>query len=198
MHSLVVEPAHPGNNPNLARYFTQRQWIVFVAIVLIGGFFRWYDLEARPIHHDESLHIMYGVYYHDRPETGYYRYDPMLHGPALYTFLPRVYDFLGISISSARAPMAVLGCAFMFLPLFFRKHFSSHTVIALTTAYALSPTMIYWSRFVRHDFLIFTGLILMLLGAAWAKPKHKSLLIILGLLLSKLQLHSPWGQNYGI
>ncbi|MEK7777461.1 MAG: hypothetical protein AAB303_02410, partial [Chloroflexota bacterium] len=52
--------------------------LVFVLIVLLAFGLRMWDLGARALHHDESLHALYGWYIFDGRE---YRHDPMMHGP---------------------------------------------------------------------------------------------------------------------
>ena len=37
-------------------YFTPHQWCVYGLIIAIGLLLRWFLLDMRPYHHDESLH----------------------------------------------------------------------------------------------------------------------------------------------
>ncbi len=126
-------------------------WIYLGIIWTIALLLRWIGLDDRPVHHDESLHLMYGRYFFDWPDQQFYKYDPMLHGPFLYNALRAVYDTLGSSTWSGRAFTAFLGSLFMFVPLYFRKYFSKTAFLVLCTAIALSPSFIYWSRFIRED-----------------------------------------------
>ena len=71
--------------------FSKKEWLIFGILIIAGLLLRWLELDARPIHHDDSLHGMYGIYYFDWPNERYYRYDPMLHGPLLYNLYPLVY-----------------------------------------------------------------------------------------------------------
>jgi predicted membrane-bound mannosyltransferase len=54
----------------------RRGWIIYSALVLVGLFLRWFQLDDRPVFHDESLHAMYGLYFYDAPEVHYYQYNP--------------------------------------------------------------------------------------------------------------------------
>ena len=108
-----------SSQPNYYQGFSTREWGLFWFLILVGIALRWALLDVRPIHHDESLHAMYGIYFYDWPEEKFYKYDPMLHGPVLYNLYPLVYNTLGISDWSIRAPIAFLGSIFLFLPLFF-------------------------------------------------------------------------------
>ena len=173
------------NNSEIHKYFTQSEWLAFALIVLAGLILRWAELEVRPYHHDESQHAMFGKYFYDFPESQghYYKYDPMMHAPLLYNFLRFVYNSLGNTLWSARAPTALIGRIFIFLPLLFRKYFSPYALLALTAAISLSPTLVYWSRFLIHDYFVLSAMIVTLYGVLIARPQQKSFFIILGLTL---------------
>lgn len=160
---------------------SQQQWFWWAVFMLIGLALRWLELDTRPVHHDESLHGMYGIYFFDWPKEKFYRYDPMLHGPMLYNLYPFIYTFLGISEWSIRFPIALLGSLFMFLPLILRRYMSSTAMLALTAATALSPSLIYWSRLVHHDLLVLLGWFLMLYGATRSSTRYRAFFILLGL-----------------
>ncbi len=153
--------------------------IIFWLIIITGLFLRWYELGAKPMHHDEAQHAMYGLYTYDFPHLNYYKYDPMLHGPVLYNLVAVVYTFFGVSEFSARVLPALLGSLFIFAPLLFRRFFSERTLLLLTGAIALSPSLIYWSRFLIHDYLVITAQLLMLYGVVLAKSERKALFVLL-------------------
>ena len=48
-------------------YFTNPQWALYGVLLAVGLLLRWVMLDARPYHHDESLHGMYGRYFFDFP-----------------------------------------------------------------------------------------------------------------------------------
>lgn len=153
-------------------------WFAYGAFILAGLLLRWMFLDARPYHHDESLHGMYGRYFYDFPDFHYYRYDPMLHGPFLYNLLRIVYSTVGDSNWAARSVITLLGSAFLFLPYLFRRYYSRYALLALTGYVALSPSLVYWSRFIREDYPVVAMWFAMLAGAVLAPPRYKALLII--------------------
>jgi uncharacterized protein (TIGR03663 family) len=161
-------------------YFTDAEWITFFVVIGLGLLMRWIGLDERPLHHDESLHVMYGKYYFDHPTFQFYKYDPMLHGPLLYITLFFMYNALGVSEWAARFPIAVIGSAMLFLPLIFRRFFSPLAVLALTAAIAFSPTLTYWSRFIREDYLCMLGLFCVIFGLFNARKSYKALWVGLG------------------
>ena len=158
------------------------KWI-YAIIFLTGLALRWAALDARPVHHDESLHLMYGRYFYDWPNVNYYKYSAMLHGPLLYNVLRFVYLTLGSSTWAGRALVALLGSLMMFAPLLFRKYFTRNALLGLTAAIALSPTLIYWSRFIREDNLQLFAMLIMLCGVVLAKGGLKVIVAFMGITL---------------
>ena len=180
--SLVVESESHGDTSMLT-FFSNYQWWIFLVLLGVGTWCRWYALDARPLHHDESLHAMWGKYFIDNPDIRFYHYDPMLHGPFLYNVLFFTYFSLGDSIWSARFPVAVMGTASMFLPLLFRKYFNPVTALLVTGFIALSPTLVYWSRFIREDFFTLLGVFMSIAGVTIAKGRWKPYLFFVGVAL---------------
>lgn len=159
-------------------------YLALYALVFVSGFLlRWLDLDAKPVHHDESLHLMYGRYFFDWPDYHYYKYSAMLHGPLLYNVLRFVYTTLGSSTWAGRSLVCLLGTLLMFSPLLFRKYFTRNTLLGLCTAVALSPTLIYWSRFIREDNLQLAAMMIMLCGIVLVRDNLKVIVALLGVTL---------------
>ncbi len=171
------------NDTSVERSLSTKHWSWFWFLILIGFLLRWLELDTRPIHHDESLHAMYGHYFYDWPDEKFYKYDPMLHGPVLYNLYPLVYLTLGITDWSIRAPIALLGTVLMFVPFLFRRYLSAPMLLTLTGAVAFSPTLVYWSRLVHHDLLVLSGMLMMLYGAVSASKSLRPFWILSGVAL---------------
>lgn len=165
------------------KYLSKNEWI-FVAFVIIAGvLLRWINLDIRPFHHDEALYAVYGKYYYLNPAKDYYKYNPLLHGPLLYHLLPYVYQLIGMSKFAARSLITLLGTFFIFAPFIFKKYLSPKSFLISLVMISLSPSLIYWSRFLRHDYLVLFSLALMFWGYCFAKNGYKILLIIIGITL---------------
>jgi len=162
-------------------YFTRTQWLLYAIFIVGGLLLRWTLLDMRPYHHDESLHGMYGRYFYDWPNSNYYKYDPMLHGPMLYNCMRFIYAMFGDSLWAARTPVCIMGSIFLFMPFLFRRFFQRTTVLVLTSFVAFSPTLIYWSRFLREDYWVVSGMLLMLYGFLLAPPSLKAFWVFFGL-----------------
>lgn len=182
MNQASVDNPYPVQS-SIRDTFSRGEWWFFWSLIAAGLLLRWIGLDWRPYHHDESLHGMYGKYYFDFPDVNYYRYQALLHGPFLYNMLRAVYATLGENNWGARAPMALVGSALMFAPLCFRRYLSPTTLLALTAAVSLSPTLVYWSRFLREDILIVACMVGMLYGATVASGPRRALIVLLTLCL---------------
>lgn len=165
---------------NWKTFFTTPQWVLYGVIIVVGLLLRWLLLDGRPYHHDESLHGMYGRYFYDFPESNYYKYDPMLHGPMLYNSMRFIYAWFGDSLWAARTPTCIMGSIFMLMPFLFRRYFSRTSVLILTATVAFSPTLAYWARFLREDSWVMAGLLLTLYGFTIAPKSWKAFFVLFG------------------
>lgn len=172
---------HSPQSETWKEFFSTPQWVLFSLSLVIGLLLRWIMLDARPYHHDESLHGMYGRYFYDFPNSNYYKYDPMLHGPMLYNCMRFIYAMFGDSLWAARTPVAILGSIFMLMPFVFRSFFGKTATLILTAAIALSPTLIYWSRFLRNEAWVLSGMLITVYGFALAPRRLKALLVLFGI-----------------
>jgi len=134
-------------------------WIA--ALFVIGVIFRFLHLDVRPVHHDESLHAMYSKYIVD---DQVYKYDPMLHGPLLYRVTSWIFSLFGLTTFALRSLNAGLGSLCVLSPLLFRRFLSDRAIIAASAFIAISPTLVYWSRFAHHDYLVIASYLLLAAG----------------------------------
>ena len=161
-------------------FFTTSQWVAYGVLIVVGLLLRWILLDARPYHHDESLHGMYGRYFYDFPDNNFYKYDPMLHGPMLYNSMRFIYAWFGDSLWAARTAPCIMGSLFMLMPLLFRRYFTQTSVLILTAAVAFSPTIVYWARFLREDSWVIAGLLFTLYGFTIASNPWKAFFVLFG------------------
>ncbi len=151
--------------------FIKDYWI-FLFICLIGLAFKFYNLGDRPLHHDESLHALYGKYFANSFTSGFYKYDPMLHGPLLYN-IQGLWHWLAEPLSKAQVRFipALIGFLISLSPLLFTSKLNKRQLLFLTTFLAISPCFTYWSRFLRHDPLV----LIQIVGAIYVltyKPRY--------------------------
>jgi uncharacterized protein (TIGR03663 family) len=120
----------------------------YLAIFLIAIATRFWDLGARAMSHDESLHALYSYYLYNG--TGY-QHNPMMHGPFLFHASALIYFLFGVTDYTARVVPAIFGVVLVFIPLLF-KPWLGRVGAALTSVLLLiSPAILYHSRYIRND-----------------------------------------------
>lgn len=136
----------------------------FIIIFLFSLVFRFAFLDLKLFHHDEAIHAWFSW---TLLTTGEYVYDPVYHGPFLYYITAGVFSLFGESDFVARFIPALLGA--LIIPLVYAVHrlgyLDKRQTIVAALFIALSPDMIYFSRFLRNDIFIlfFTMLLLVAL-----------------------------------
>ena len=145
-----------------------REWVSFerlCAIIFLFGFFlRFFALDLKLFHHDEAIHAWFA---YELITNGTYAYDPMYHGPFLYYVTAGMYYIFGQSDLVARILPALFGAAI--IPLVYAiyrlGYLDEKQTLIAGLFVAISPNLVYFSRFLRHDIfqLFFTMLILVAL-----------------------------------
>ncbi len=125
-----------------------RELTAFIAIVLFAALLRFWDLGSRMLHHDESLHAVYSYYLYIGKG---YVHDPMMHGPFLFELNALVYFLLGVTDATARVAPALFGTILVALPYFLRDRIGRTGAVVGAALIAVSPSILYYSRFIRHD-----------------------------------------------
>ena len=157
----------------------------FWGIILLGAILRFWGLGDKPLHHDESLHAYFSLQLmHNlehwatcfNPPPGYacYQYDPLLHGPFQFHIIALVYKISqwlgvydnGVNTFTLRIPAAVLGTVIVGLPYFLRDYLGKYGALIASFLLAVSPSMVYFSRFAREDIYFACFTLLMVVAVA--------------------------------
>jgi uncharacterized protein (TIGR03663 family) len=147
-----------------------RAWLsfrnLFLAIFLLGLFLRLFALDLKLFHHDEAVHAWFS---YKLMTEGSYVYDPMYHGPFLYYATAAMFTLFGGNDLVARILPAFFGAAIIPLiyGLYRLGYLDQRQTLVAALFVAISPNLVYFSRFLRHDIfqLFFTVLILVALLA---------------------------------
>jgi uncharacterized protein (TIGR03663 family) len=138
---------------------------LFLFILCAAVLFRVVGLDIRPMHHDEANQA---VKFGELLERGEYRYDPIEHhGPTLYYFsLPFAWAASGMSFAALdettlRLVPAFFGAGMVLLLLLLKGGFSRPAVVFSAMFAAVSPILVFYSRFYIQE----TLLVFFLLGA---------------------------------
>lgn len=140
------------------------QWL-WIGVILLATILRFWDLGAKPLHHDESMHAFFSLTFARNPAS--YQYDPLLHGPFQFhaegfIFMvilaaERIFGVGGaagnpwINDATARILPAIFGIGIVVLPLGLRRQLGHIGALVAALLLAVSPTFVYFSRFLRED-----------------------------------------------
>ena len=134
---------------------------IFLLILIITIFLRFWNLDLKLLHHDEAIHSWFSF---ELLTKGTWMYDPSYHGPFLYYVTAGMFSVFGDSDLVAR----LLPCLFgtLLIPLAYCiyriGYINKNQTLLVCLFIAISPNMVYFSRFLRHDIfmLFFTFLFL--------------------------------------
>ena len=130
-------------------FLQPRFWPWWVLLALTVGLHMW-GLGERSFHHDESIHAKLSW---DLAERGVYHYDPTYHGPLLYMVVAATDVVLGDGDFTARLPIALAGIAMFWIAWSLRRPFGTRAAWWIGLLFTLSPTMLFFGRFLRMDLL---------------------------------------------
>jgi uncharacterized protein (TIGR03663 family) len=149
---------------------------------------RFFFLDARPIHHDESVNGWFvdGIF-----QEGFYKYDPQnYHGPLYFYLLVLSEKIFGRSLTSLRIPPAILGSLLTLTPFLFRNLLGRTGAWIAAFLLAVSPAMVFYSRYSIHETgfallcILFTHQWLRIRGSGFDLKRILLLGFILGALAS--------------
>jgi uncharacterized protein (TIGR03663 family) len=141
-------PAPQPEPPAPPTPFPWRDMLPFLVLTAIGFVLRIYDVGSRALHHDESLHAVYSWYLY--VGRGYV-HDPLMHGPYQFHVPALMYFLFGDSNVTARLTAVLHGTGIIFLPYFLRSELGKRGAIAASILFMISPSFLYFSRFMRED-----------------------------------------------
>ncbi len=143
------ETSSPGLDRALSRSISVNwEMVAWLAIIVLTLVTRLWGLGDRAMSHDESLH----TYYSWKLFIGQgYQHDPMMHGPLLYHATALFYLLFGASDYTARLLAVVTGLGLVLSPLAVRKWLGPVGALSTALMLLLSPTVMYYSRYIRHD-----------------------------------------------
>ncbi len=168
--------------------FNRNRTILVLSIFIIAGLFRFTQLSNRPMHGDEAINA---VMLSEVMETGQFDYNPnQHHGPifyytaALFSVFHGLWDFQEFSESFLRGITAFVGMILIWLVFGFRKSLKNNVALIAAGFMAVSPTIVYYSRYFIHEIFVVTMTFEFMVGGyQYHKTKNQSWLILSGLAL---------------
>jgi uncharacterized protein (TIGR03663 family) len=129
-----------------------------VLIIFGAGFLRLSDLKKRPMHTDEAVNA---VKFGELLEKGTYKYDKVeYHGPIIYyfTLLPawitHIKQIEDLNEKHLRIIPVIAGLGLLLLLLLIRPFIGWQTVLSVILIGAISPAMVFFSRYYIHEMLL--------------------------------------------
>lgn len=143
-----------------------------IAITAIAFFLRFYDLALKPLHHDEGVN---GYFLVTLFREGIYKYDPTnYHGPTLYYISLFFTKLFGLDTLPIRWSVAVFGVLTVVLIFFLKDYIGKIGSLTAALFVALSPGMVFISRYFIHEmFFVFLSLA-MVLGVLFFIEKRRA------------------------
>ena len=123
-------------------------WILLFVLAVIS---RFYDLGARAMSHDESLHAVYSL---DLYRQGSYQHNPMMHGPLLFHANAFFYSIFGVTDATTRIFPALNGIGAIVMAWFFRRWIGRTGALLAAFMFLVSPSLLFHSRYIRNDIYI--------------------------------------------
>jgi uncharacterized protein (TIGR03663 family) len=135
---------------------------LFLAIFVLGALLRFWDLGSRALHHDESIHAVHSWYI--LSGKGAYRQDPTYHGPFLYYSQAMAYFLFGATDYAARIMPAIFGTILVTTPMLLKRYLGRVGALATALMIAISPSILYYSRALRHDMFSLVGTVVVIIA----------------------------------
>ncbi len=166
----------PGLMGKARQFFTFER--VFLLIFASACIVRFWQLDLKLFHHDEAIHSWFS---YNLLTTGTWVYDPSYHGPFLYYVTAGMFSLFGASDLVARLLPALFGL--LLIPLVYciyrLGYINKIQTLVASLFIAVSPDMVYFSRFLRHDiFMLFFTLLLLVAALYYLERRQTRFAII--------------------
>ena len=124
---------------------------------------RLFELSGRPMHYDEAIHLHYGWKLANSAGAALgwpwifgtdYIHSAWMHGPFQIEMTAVIFTIFGDTDFTSRLGYALFGTALVGLPWFLRDHIGRRGALIAAVVLALSPALLYFSRFGRNDIIM--------------------------------------------
>ena len=144
-------PAAAPSWHNLRRWRPGWCEVGFILLLVAALALRLWELTGRVMHYDEAIHLYYAWQLSNFEE---FIHSPWMHGPFQIELTALLLLLLGDTDFVARLGYALFGTALVGLPWFLRGQLGQSGALLTGAMLALSPSLLYFSRFGRNDILM--------------------------------------------
>lgn len=158
----AVGPSSGSLHTPALRLHLSLERLLWAILIVVAALTRLWDLGYRTQHHDESIHTVFAWKFSTAESL--YVHNPLSHGPFLFHLNALVYQLFGGSDATSRLAPALAGVAIVWVPWLLRdrQQLGRWGALATSTFLLVSPTFLYYSRFIRHDPYTALGCLLLL------------------------------------
>ena len=122
-----------------------------LGVFIFSLFLRFYNLGARSVHHDESLH---GFFSWQFSNGSGYDHNPLMHGMFWFIANGSVFFLFGDNDFTLRLLSAIFGTILVLTPILLKDRIGLLASLILSIIFAISPHLLYFSRFARNDIIM--------------------------------------------
>ena len=156
----------------------------FFAVMVVALGLRLFELSGRTMHYDEAIHLHFSFKLANSAGgalgwpwifgTDYF-HSAWMHGPFQIEMAAAIFTIFGDSDFTSRLGYALFGTALVGLPWFLRDHIGRRGALFAAVLLALSPALLYFSRFGRNDIIMmFWAVALFTLMWRYLHSQHES------------------------
>ena len=152
--------------------------MVFALILIAAVVTRFFDLEARVMSHDESLHTYFSYLLYKGQG---YQHTPMMHGPFQFHILALTYYLFGVSDFTARVPSVLFSIATVWMAgCRWRRYLGRAGALIAGFLLVVSPYMLYYGRYVRNEsYAGFSGIVMLYVMLRYLETGGKKYIYLL-------------------
>ena len=168
----------PGENAPIQPHFpspVQPARLLTWLVVALALLLRLLWLGMKPPHFDEGVN---GWFIDQMTKLGYFQYDPgNYHGPFHFYVLHLAQTLFGRSVTVMRLPLVLINTLNVWLLLQYRRFVPWRVCLFAAMAFAVSPGMLFYSRYAIHEAWLVFGMGLAVWGAAemWTRGTARGL-----------------------
>jgi uncharacterized protein (TIGR03663 family) len=196
-----------ANRQSIREWIAASRFMMAAALITLTGVaarLAWLGL--KPFHHDEGVN---GYFLQQLAYQGKYEYDPTnYHGPDLYYISLFFTNIFGMDDVGTRASVAIFGILTVIAILYLRRFIGDIGALVAAGLMAISPGMVYVSRYFIHEILFVFFSLAIPIGIVFFMQRRKAgivaqglLAVVLGVLLLPSQsvlVHSALGKAGGL
>ncbi len=179
-HTLTTAPRRSLLDRRFGIDRLNTEVVLYVLLFIASIVLHLWQLDVKAMHHDESIHAWLSYRFFTgasdftcaghNPEQGIVRqsstycYDPVYHGPSLYVLTLLAYFLFGDGDAQARLPMALAGIGLVPMAWTLRPFIGRKGAFIAAALMTISPSLLYYTRFARHDALVLLWSLFMVVG----------------------------------